>query len=252
MGAGLCWLWLGKVDEKRAPAVAVVRAARNMLRRAVQLGEHRVLRRGTISRSRKNCSRCLASRGCRTLRRSIAGNSGYGRPRDYCNNSDRRGRRGGRRRRHLPRLLQLPGVAATGARDREAGHAFVCRGAAGRPRASPARPPAHVSAASGGGGVRRRRWDGCANGRPTHDGNSAASRVQRGVRPLRGYADKNNAALSAENVRKTGFASFIGGIVAGVGSLAGGLGDTYNMADKYNLLPRRSASSAWAGHLPAT
>jgi len=39
---GLCWLWLGKVDEKRAPAVAVVRAARNMLRRAVQLGEHRV------------------------------------------------------------------------------------------------------------------------------------------------------------------------------------------------------------------
>lgn len=70
---------------------------------------------------------------------------------------------------------------------------------------------------------------------------------------FQGYADKNNAALSAENVRKTGFASFIGGIVAGVGSLAGGLGDTYNMADKYNLLPRRSASSAWGwSSLPAT
>jgi len=40
---GLCWLWLGDVDEKRTPAVLVVRMAKNMLCRAVQLGEHRIV-----------------------------------------------------------------------------------------------------------------------------------------------------------------------------------------------------------------
>lgn len=39
---GLCWLWLSDVDEKRVPAVTVVRAARFMLGKAQQLGERRV------------------------------------------------------------------------------------------------------------------------------------------------------------------------------------------------------------------
>jgi len=71
---------------------------------------------------------------------------------------------------------------------------------------------------------------------------------------FQGYADKNNAELSAANIRKSGFASFIGGILSGVGTLAGGMGDTFNMADKYNLMPKgRSASTAWGwSSLPAT
>lgn len=39
---GMCWLWLGDVDAKRAPAVTVVRMAKNMLDRAKQLGERTV------------------------------------------------------------------------------------------------------------------------------------------------------------------------------------------------------------------
>lgn len=36
---GLCWLWLGHVDMKRTSAIKIVRAARDMIVKARQLGE---------------------------------------------------------------------------------------------------------------------------------------------------------------------------------------------------------------------
>lgn len=83
-----------------------------------------------------------------------------------------------------------------------------------------------------------------------------AQRAEYGAQSslFQGYAERATANTSAENVRKTGFASFIGGLMRGVGSLAGGLGDTYNVADRLGVLPQpRSATTAWGwSALPAT
>lgn len=40
---GLCWLWLGSVVMEKTSAIKIVRSARNMLAKAEQLGETRVL-----------------------------------------------------------------------------------------------------------------------------------------------------------------------------------------------------------------
>lgn len=39
---GLCWLWLGAVVMERTSAIKIIRAARDMLAKAMQLGEREV------------------------------------------------------------------------------------------------------------------------------------------------------------------------------------------------------------------
>lgn len=82
-----------------------------------------------------------------------------------------------------------------------------------------------------------------------------AQRAEYGAQSalFNGLEDKATAMTSAGNIRKNGFASFIGSMLTGVGTLGSGLGDAYNMADKYNLLPRRSVATSWGwSSLPAT
>lgn len=52
-----------------------------------------------------------------------------------------------------------------------------------------------------------------------------------------GRASRDIAGQSAANLRNSRSGSFVGSLIAGVGQLAGGIGDTINTADKYSLLP---------------
>lgn len=64
-----------------------------------------------------------------------------------------------------------------------------------------------------------------------------ATRAEYGAQSelFAGYSAKSLYDQSAENTRKTGVNNFIGSLLDGVGTLLGGAGQTYAMADKYGM-----------------
>jgi hypothetical protein len=64
-----------------------------------------------------------------------------------------------------------------------------------------------------------------------------------------GAQSQRNYNTAASNVLASKSNSFLGSLLSGIGTLAGGAASTYNMADRFNLLPK-SAPNTWGFNSP--
>lgn len=64
-----------------------------------------------------------------------------------------------------------------------------------------------------------------------------------------GAASQHTYDTSAANIRASKSNSFLGSLISGVGTLLGGAAQTYNMADRYNILPK-APSNTWGFNSP--